>query len=1063
MIPLKQLHGGQERSLWRLSEPEKGTTRILKLVHPNASVEARKGIADEFLLLERIRHPHWVRPIGFVHFADGSCGYYMEDLPGTSPLSIDAPGWAPRDLDGARAVLGALATLHAIGYVHLDLKPSQLLCVPGRGTVLIDPGLAARAGTQVAPRGTWGFIAPEVLTSGAWDRRADLYALGSILFVLWTGENLLGDGEIVEQIRRQLKRPKLHLRDRMDDLPEGLDLVVESLLDPNPNRRPRDAAQAWRGLHMMAGYRESYLERECLPTPSDLPFFPPAGVEEEWVRALQGEGIDRWAIEGPLGSGHRRLLARLRALAEVAGAQVLAERDRIIAQMPSGRHLTAQIGRGETGEHTIVLEWVGEECAAAALESYGLNPEGGEARWTHELLRLRLEERRGGESAQRRSGRERRSLAAGLGTELDPAARRRMAMVLAAESRNEIPLVGESDSRLVRSGFVRADSEGRLVPSTPPWDLDSLCALVGNAELLSAHRRFLELGGADPVTRARHALGARDVVAGHAALTEAVVTLRTRGDATGALDLLHNVVCALGVKPNNELTTLEIALVLETGAPTGLLSLLSKRDSLPGPWGEVFDAYLFLRDRKFGEAIATARAQLEAAGDPRLQMAARSTTISALLGNGNLHDAATLAVSLLRSPNCTTSLSDRVSVATQIVQRLDASDEFAPFVEEARMFLQSSLEVANPLVNRVAASALGRYAFRKGEFDSSRRLLEIAVRAAEQWGSPIARAIAQMNLAGVCFVDGRLAESEALNRAALAVCQQFERSGDAATALRNIATILDSTGRLSEALDCVRQARQMLEHTGPRRLALHALSHELTVLTSAGLHVAGRKVFQVLVEQLAEINDPLITTNLYSDLAQIERDEGRLEEARACLDHSIVIAREAGARDEVARSAFGRAMLELAGGNTDKAIPFLEEGEGVFQFAPSSEIAPLRDFTLAMSCFAKDRNVAMNEARCHVRRAAETARKSERRPWLWLCHAAEAGIAHCLSDTKGERESLGAARLALRELLDAIGTVALQESYIVRPDPRTLLAWCDGEYSAASIRHGSSNLAIFCR
>src|SRR6185295_5956805 len=84
---------------------------------------------------------------------------------------------------------------HAAGIVHGDLKPSNLLVIPGAdadalpaGVRLVDFGLAALLGEGKGHRGTRGFAAPEVVKGETPGFAADLYGLGATLFALATGK-----------------------------------------------------------------------------------------------------------------------------------------------------------------------------------------------------------------------------------------------------------------------------------------------------------------------------------------------------------------------------------------------------------------------------------------------------------------------------------------------------------------------------------------------------------------------------------------------------------------------------------------------------------------------------------------------------------------------------------------------------------------------------------------------------------------------------------------------------------------------------------------------------------
>ncbi len=1046
----------RDRSVWRLRERESGGSLALKLVHPVADESARRGIAEEFLLLERIRHPHWVRPFDFVHLPDGSCGYTMEYLGGEEPRDIRSPGWGPRDLEALRAVLGALATLHAIGYVHLDLKPSQILCVPGRGAILIDPGLAAKSGTEVQPRGTWGFIAPEVLTRGAWDHRADLYSLGSMLVLIWTGENLLGEGEIAEQVRRQMKRPKLRLRDRIEELPDGMDFTVESLLDPDPGRRPPNAAQAWRAFHTIAGYRKAYLEQERVPAPNEIPFFPCADVETDWDRTLAGTGPERWVIEGPVGSGRRQLLGWLHARSRVSGATVASGRDRFDAITPNGVRFSCRLGRADAGEHVVSLGEVGEEAAAAALEAYGLPAEGEEAKWSRELLRLRLEERLGDESVHHRCARERRTVAAGMAGDLTLLEAKRLARLLAAVDEAEIPAATDADSRLLSRGIVRVGSDGRLAQASPPWDTDSLQVMAGEVELASAHRELLAGSRKDPLSVARHALAARDPESLRTAIAEAVSVLRTKGDVMGAHDLLVEAGEILGPSFTKESLPERLALVIEGGTTPGLELLNAMRTDLPGDWRILLDGHLAFRVSKYDEAIAAARILLETTDSPVLRSAATTMLIRAYQSSGRDEEALALGLPLVRSAD-PSRISETLPIAISLFNVVRRGAQNEEVLDELRSRLEVSLSGTHPRLTELASGTLAVESFERGEWARAKELLQMRISAAERLREPLGVASAKMNLAGISFVEGRLAECEALNREALLAPQLFGRPLLTASILRNIGIVLNHTGRIEESLDACRHARVIGENERDPRTNVSIRVHELTALAGVGLLRAGRQVFLELIGSATPL-ETLLSASVYFDMGQIARSEGRVNEARSLLEESLAFARTCEANDEIARSAFALSLLDMAGVSRHRSRELLDEGETAYQESSSSEIAPLREFTQAANHATTNHPERALE---NLRAGREIVRESGRLPWLWKFHAALAMLSARLGDSGMAFESLLAARLSLFQLLEAIHNDAMKESYVLLPDPSVFLAWCDKDLSVETVPFGSSDLLMF--
>ena len=122
---------------------------------------------------------------------------YVEESDLKRLLREEAPLSPARTMQLLEEVADALDTAHARGLIHRDVKPSNIL-ISGQGdaehSYLADFGLTQRAGEGVttagAPRmvGTVDYIAPEQIERDDVDARADVYALGCVLFECLTGQ-----------------------------------------------------------------------------------------------------------------------------------------------------------------------------------------------------------------------------------------------------------------------------------------------------------------------------------------------------------------------------------------------------------------------------------------------------------------------------------------------------------------------------------------------------------------------------------------------------------------------------------------------------------------------------------------------------------------------------------------------------------------------------------------------------------------------------------------------------------------------------------------------------------
>jgi len=144
----------------------------------------------------------------------------------------------------ARQLCAGLAAAHDEGVLHRDLKPANIM-IDGRGRAKItDFGLAGAADAisgAEARAGTPQYMAPEQVSGGKLDERTDLYALGLVLYELFTGRRAFAIRNLDDLQRLQTSTPtspSSHV--------SGLDPLVERAilrcLEPDPARRPPSAA-----------------------------------------------------------------------------------------------------------------------------------------------------------------------------------------------------------------------------------------------------------------------------------------------------------------------------------------------------------------------------------------------------------------------------------------------------------------------------------------------------------------------------------------------------------------------------------------------------------------------------------------------------------------------------------------------------------------------------------------------------------------------------------------------------------------------------------------------------
>ncbi len=229
----------------------------------NPSPEAGARFLREATITSRLQHPSIVTVLDVVRWLDGSPCYIMPLYPGNSfRVAIEAAG----DL-GARlallpkvlAVAEAIAHAHERGVIHRDIKPSNVLLGSLGETVVIDWGVAryvdgpSDANVTLEPAadeldstrvgqilGTPAYMAPEQARGDVVDRRADVYALGALIYHLLakrTPYNVTGTAEALTKL---LGGPPLDITLVVDGVPSDLAAIVRKAMAREPLERYPD-------------------------------------------------------------------------------------------------------------------------------------------------------------------------------------------------------------------------------------------------------------------------------------------------------------------------------------------------------------------------------------------------------------------------------------------------------------------------------------------------------------------------------------------------------------------------------------------------------------------------------------------------------------------------------------------------------------------------------------------------------------------------------------------------------------------------------------------------------
>lgn len=247
--------------VYRVRHVALGSRHALKLL-----TWQREGLARRLLLEGRIQaqlhHPNVVQVTDLVRHA-GQFGLLMEYVAhNTLDAYLAERGALPVDeaLDLLAPILAGVAAAHASGVLHRDIKPGNVMLVrTSTGVVpkVTDFGIAKVVSEEMPARGTKsgvamgtpGYLAPEqLLDSATVDARADVFALGAILYEMLTGHMAFCDDSGMVLRAELLEGRFTPISEHVDGVPDDVAAVISAALAPQPAARFADALELAQAL-----------------------------------------------------------------------------------------------------------------------------------------------------------------------------------------------------------------------------------------------------------------------------------------------------------------------------------------------------------------------------------------------------------------------------------------------------------------------------------------------------------------------------------------------------------------------------------------------------------------------------------------------------------------------------------------------------------------------------------------------------------------------------------------------------------------------------------------------
>jgi eukaryotic-like serine/threonine-protein kinase len=339
------------------------------------SPEAHARFEREARLTARLQHAGVVPVYDAGRLPNGEPFYVMKKVEGRSLAELIAAAARFEDrlglLPRVQAVIETVAYAHSCGVIHRDLKPSNVIVSDYGETVVVDWGLAkdlaeaedvapvpieAPEATGNAPAaltqigrvlGTPEFMPPEQAEGRPVDERADVYALGAILYNVLTGEQPYAHttSGALEKVRRAAPPP---VRARVPGVPDDLAAIVEKAMARSPSSRYAAAGELAQDLRRFLDGQLVHAHR-----------YPASALALRWLRRHRAPVLVAVVLLAALiasaVAGVRGILAERNAALEARNTAVQARRT-VEARENALVLLQAQRSLGE--EPTAALAWL---------------------------------------------------------------------------------------------------------------------------------------------------------------------------------------------------------------------------------------------------------------------------------------------------------------------------------------------------------------------------------------------------------------------------------------------------------------------------------------------------------------------------------------------------------------------------------------------------------------------------------------------------------------------------------------------------------------------------------
>ncbi len=282
----KQVDEDRVGTVYQARELQSGARVILVMLRTEITThsEARNQLEREKARLTALDHTHIIRVRNIVTRYDANEVYFVKDFVAAGTLRdhllqlMQGNTGTPVAIRIVQQIAEALNYAHRKSYIHYDIRPENIIIRQSEQDGGLEPfidgfGMARLAELAGIPRRDFYYIAPEQLQGGRVDARADIYALGIMLYEMVTGIPPFNPRSIQDAIRMHVHDRPLPPSQQRPGLTNEFDRIVLKCLEKSPDSRYQTAADLSQALRQYNPQQSGFL-------PSSLRTMPEAQSPE---------------------------------------------------------------------------------------------------------------------------------------------------------------------------------------------------------------------------------------------------------------------------------------------------------------------------------------------------------------------------------------------------------------------------------------------------------------------------------------------------------------------------------------------------------------------------------------------------------------------------------------------------------------------------------------------------------------------------------------------------------------------------------------------------------------